>query len=165
MFDHLVDVISRYLEAQIEAGADAVQVFESWGGVLSNDDFRKWSARPIQKIFSRLAGHNVPRILFVNNVAPYLDMVRDLDCEVVGIDHRVSLRQAADALPDKAVQGNLDPSALFGPIEQVREKTLNILDSLENHDRLIFNLGHGIQPKTPIEAVEALVETVHTYRN
>jgi uroporphyrinogen decarboxylase len=159
-----VDVIGRYLEAQIEAGADAVQVFESWGGVLSNDDFHKWSIKPIQKIFSRLSGHNVPRILFVNNVAPYLDMVRDLDCEVVGIDHRVSLRQAADALPGKSVQGNLDPSALFGSIEQVKEKTRKILDSLDDLDRLVFNLGHGIQPTTPIEAVEAMVETVHTYR-
>jgi uroporphyrinogen decarboxylase len=164
LFDILVEHLTRYLAAQIEAGADAVKIFESWGGILSREDFRRWSAEPIGRIFRGLASYNVPRILFVNNVAPYLDLVTTIDCEVIGVDHRIELRKAADALPDRSIQGNLDPSALFGNPEQVRERTMSILRSLENHDRLIFNLGHGIQPETPLESVYALVETVHNFR-
>ncbi|MCP4706807.1 MAG: uroporphyrinogen decarboxylase, partial [candidate division Zixibacteria bacterium] len=98
-------------------------------------------------------------------VAPYYDILKDLDCEVIGIDYRTKLSQAKAALPNKAVQGNLDPTILFGTPEHVKEKTLQILDSLDNHDNLIFNLGHGILPETPIESVQALVDMVHNYRD
>jgi uroporphyrinogen decarboxylase len=91
-------------------------------------------------------------------------MVNDIDCDVVGVDYRMSLKTAMDALPDKAVQGNLDPNVLFGSVEHVREKTVALLDSVNDYNRFIFNLGHGIQPKTPIESVEILVETVQNYR-
>ncbi len=166
MFDLLTDVISRYLQTQIDAGVDAVQVFDSWGGILSPDDYRKWSAEPVNRIFGRLqSNEGIPRILFVNNLAPYLNIVRDIDCEVVGVDYRMSLAQAAKALPEKAVQGNLDPSVLFGPPATVVERTKAILDSFDNHNRLIFNLGHGIQPQTPIESVHAVIDTVHKYRS
>ncbi|PWB76339.1 uroporphyrinogen decarboxylase [candidate division GN15 bacterium] len=161
----LSDITAKYLELQIDAGADSVQIFESWGGVLSKDDFCDWSARPVNEIFGRLKHKRVPRALFVNNVAPYLDVIGDIDCEVVGVDYRIDLAQAAAALPHKAVQGNLDPSALFESPDRVRERTIQILDAVENHDNLIFNLGHGIQPHTPIASVEAVVETVHGFRS
>jgi uroporphyrinogen decarboxylase len=164
LFDLLADNIARYLNAQIEAGAEAVQLFESWGGILSREDYRRWSAAPIQRIFGRLKSEGVPRILFVNNVAPYLDIVRDIDCEVIGVDFRADLAAAAAALPGKSVQGNLDPSFLFGSREQLVAEATRILDSMDDLDRLIFNLGHGIQPQTPLEAVEAVVATVHNYR-
>ena len=93
-----------------------------------------------------------------------LDRVGQADCEVIGVDYRVDLAKAAAALPGKAIQGNLDPTVLFGDINQVKEKTKRILDGQKDLNRLIFNLGHGILPKTPIEAVEAVVETVHSYR-
>lgn len=165
LISYLSDITARYLELQINAGADSVQIFESWGGVLSKDDFCDWSLRPVNEIFGRLKPKRVPRVLFVNNVAPYLDVINDIDCEVVGIDYRVDLAQAAAALPHKAVQGNLDPSALFETPDRVRERTIQVLESLENHDNLIFNLGHGIQPQTPIASVQAMVETVHGFRN
>lgn len=161
---YLSDLTARYLAFQIDAGTDAVQIFESWGGVLSKDDFCYFSARPINEIFGRLKPKRVPRVLFVNNVAPYLDVVNDIDCEVVGIDYRVDLAQAAAAITGKAVQGNLDPSALFDTPTRIRERTLQILESLDRHDNLIFNLGHGIQPQTPIESVQTVVETVHGFR-
>ncbi|MEE8577018.1 MAG: uroporphyrinogen decarboxylase family protein [candidate division Zixibacteria bacterium] len=160
----LADVAGRYLKAQIDAGVDTVQVFDSWGGVLSIDAYKRFSAAPVNRIFSHLASAGVPRILFVNNIAPYLDIVRDIDCEVLGVDYRTDIARVADAIPNKALQGNLDPSILFGPIDKVREKTKAILDSVSDKNRFIFNLGHGIQPKTPIEAVAAVVETVHNYR-
>jgi len=164
LFDLLVNVISRYLEAQINAGVDAVQLFDSWGGILSKTDYRKWSAEPNQRIFAHIKNMNVPRILFVNNLAPYLDIVREIDCEVIGVDYRMDLAQAERELPGKSIQGNLDPAVMHGPVEIVRQQTREILDSINNHDRLIFNLGHGIQPKTPIASVEAIVSTVHSYR-
>ena len=107
---------------------------------------------------------NVPRILFVNNLAPYLDLVNDIDCEVIGVDYRMDLKQAADALPQKAVQGNLDPSILYGSTEHVKEKTQQLLENFNDHHRLIFNLGHGITPQTPIESVEAMIATVRKFR-
>ncbi|MBD3401515.1 uroporphyrinogen decarboxylase [candidate division GN15 bacterium] len=164
MFDLLADIAGRYLRAQIEAGADAVQVFESWGGVLSRRDYIDWSVKPINRIFGHVGDLQAPRILFVNNVAPYLDIVKEVDCEVIGVDYLIELAEAARALPGKSVQGNLDPSVLFGPADNVRAETKRILDSLDNHNRVIFNLGHGIEPETPIESVQAMVDTVRAYR-
>jgi uroporphyrinogen decarboxylase len=164
IFELVTDITARYLDAQIEAGCDAIQLFDSWGGILSRDDYREWSLRWTRAIFERIEHRSVPRILFVNNLAPYIDLVRDLNCEVIGVDYRMDLRVAADALPGKSIQGNLDPAVLFGSHDEVAAATRKLLDSLDNHDRLIFNLGHGIRPATPVESVEALVETVHSYR-
>lgn len=164
LIDLLSDITAKYLAAQIDAGADAAKIFESWGGILSQNEFRRRSAGPINRIFSSLKKKGVPRILFVNNIAPYLSIVRDIDCEVVGVDYRVDLAEAAAELPGKAIQGNLDPAALFGSPEQVAECTRRILDSVGDHDGLIFNLGHGILPATPLESVHAVVDTVHGYR-
>jgi uroporphyrinogen decarboxylase len=165
LFDFLTGILARYLEAQIDAGADVVQVFESWGGVLSHDDFRRHSVAPVSRIFSDLKSKNVPRIYFVNNVAPYLDLLNDVPCEVIGVDYRTELSYVESRLSSKALQGNLDPTILFGTPESVSEKTRQILGSVKDHRRLIFNLGHGILPGTPLESVTALVETVHKYRS
>lgn len=165
LFDKLVTVSANYLRAQIEAGADAVQVFESWGGVLSADDFVEWSAKPITRIFSKLRSLNTPRVLFVNNIAPYVDLVAEVECEVVGVDYRTSIGAVADRLKDKAVQGNLDPAVLFGDVDGVRRATRRILESVDDHRRLIFNLGHGIEPETPIESVQAMIDTVRSFRS
>jgi uroporphyrinogen decarboxylase len=164
LIDMLTDITSRYLATQIDAGADTVKVFESWGGILSQSDFRQWCADPIDRIFRSIVSKDVPRILFVNNVSPYLPLVRDIDCEVIGVDYRIDIADAARAIPDKAIQGNLDPAVLFGLPENAADITRRILDSIDNHDRLIFNLGHGIFPETPIESVQAMVDAVHSYR-
>ena len=165
LFEFLSDITARYLQMQIDAGVDAVQLFDSWGGILSQEDYRQYSAGPSNRIFARLKAAGVPRVLFVNNVAPYLDLVAGVDCEVIGVDYRVDLAQAVAALPGKAIQGNLDPAVLFGSPASVRKETLRILDSLKSHDNLIFNLGHGILPETPVESVEVVVDTVHNYRS
>jgi len=165
LIDLLSENLSRYLWKQIEAGAETVQVFGSWSGVLSPEMFAKFVAEPVTKIFDSLKDTNVPRILFVNNIAPYLDQVRDIPCEVIGVDYRLPLKKAMDSLPDHAIQGNLDPSILFAGPDKVREATIQMLDSIEDHDRLIVNLGHGIQPEAPVESVVAFVETIHNYRS
>ncbi len=164
LFNLLAKVIADYLRLQVDAGADTVQVFDSWGGILSRDDYLNWSAGPANKIFSALRDLNVPRVLFVNNVAPYIDIVKDVECEVIGVDYRTDISEVANALPGKSVQGNLDPSVLFGTTEHVIERTTRILESIDDPNRLIFNLGHGIQPKTPIESVQAMIDTVRKFR-
>jgi uroporphyrinogen decarboxylase len=164
LIDFLADITADYLSAQIDAGADAVQLFDSWGGILSREDYQRYSASAADRIFKKLKDKNVPRIFFVNNLSPYVDLVNEVDCDVVGVDYRMSIKTAMDALPDKAVQGNLDPNVLFGSVEHVREKTVELMDSVTDYNRFIFNLGHGIQPKTPIESVEMLVKTVQNYR-
>lgn len=160
----LADVIGDYLAAQVEAGCDAVQLFDSWGGILCRDDYAEYSVKIVNKIFAKVKDKNVPRVLFVNNLAPYLDLVNGVDCEVVGVDYRMDLKTAAEALPGKAVQGNLDPSILYGSTEHVKLKTQRLLENFDQHERLIFNLGHGITPKTPISSVEAMIETVRKFR-
>ena len=164
LFDMLSDITARYLSAQVDAGADCVQLFGSWDGILSRDDFYEFTVKPANKIFGQLKDKNVPRIMFVNNLAPYVDLVKEIDCEVVGVDYRMDINHAANLLEGKTVQGNLDPAVLFGTPEHVKEKTLKILQNFDNPNRLIFNLGHGIQPKTPIESVQMLVETVQNFR-
>ncbi|KAA3636272.1 MAG: uroporphyrinogen decarboxylase [Calditrichaeota bacterium] len=164
LFELLADITAEYLSTQIDAGADTVQLFGSWDGILSRDDFYEYTVKPANRIFRKLKDKNVPRIMFVNNLAPYVDLVNEIDCEVVGVDYRMDINYAAKVLTNKSVQGNLDPSILFGSPEHVQEKAVKQLESFENLDRLIFNLGHGIQPKTPIESVETLVKTVQNFR-
>lgn len=164
LIDLITDITGHYLKAQVEAGADVVQLFDSWGGILSADDYALWSAGPTSRIFDFVKEEKVPRILFVNNVAPYYRLINEIDCEVIGIDYRVDLSEAEKMLPGKSLQGNLDPSLLFGTPELVAKKVTQIIDSVSDKSKLIFNLGHGIQPLTPIESVEALVKAVHEYR-
>lgn len=160
----LADNVSDYLLAQIEAGAEAVQIFDSWGGILAHDDYERFSAGPINRILKKLRQSKVPRIVFVNNVAPYFDILAEYDCEVIGVDYRVNLETAALALPKKAIQGNLDPTILFDEPQVVARETRRLLERLHRHENLIFNLGHGILPKTPIESVETMIKTVRAFR-
>lgn len=164
LIDLLADSVGEYLCAQVDAGADAVQIFDSWGGILAHDDYREWSARPIAVILAKLKAKNVPRIVFVNNVAPYLDTVAAFDCEVIGVDYRIDLATAAASLNSKSVQGNLDPTVLFNTPAKIAEKTNAILASLPKYSNLIFNLGHGILPETPLVSVETMIATVKKFR-
>ncbi len=154
-----------YLQKQVEAGADGVQLFDSWSGILAVDEYENWSLKYSERIFKALAEFNVPRVLFVNNLAPYIDMVAEIDCDVVGVDYRMNLAYAQRALDGKAIQGNLDPNILFCEPEEVHRRTQRMLESLASHDNLIANLGHGILPHTPLESVSAFVETVHSFRS
>ncbi|MGB5108106.1 MAG: uroporphyrinogen decarboxylase [Candidatus Zixiibacteriota bacterium] len=165
LIELLADSVAEYLRAQVDAGVDVVQIFDSWGGILAHDDYREWSARPMAKILAELKGKNVPRIVFVNNVAPYLDIVSGLDCEVIGVDYRIELAAASAGLNGKSLQGNLDPTVLFAEPEQVAVRTEAVIASVKNHKNLIFNLGHGILPETPIASVEAMITAVRNFRN
>ena len=156
----LAEMTARYLVAQVEAGAQAVQLFDTWAGLLSAADYRRWVLPGVQHIMDTLRPMGVPRIYFAQNAGALLPVLREIDCEVMGVDWRLDLDEARRGLrPGVVLQGNLDPAILFAAPDQVRAATARVLAAGGNQ-RHIFNLGHGILPETPIASVEAVLETV-----
>lgn len=164
LLNKLTDATIEYFQGQVAAGVDAVQIFDSWGGILATEEYWCWSLKYIEHIWKALSVTRLPRILFVNNVSPYLHLLAEIDCEVIGVDYRADLSLAAGQLKDKSIQGNLDPNILFGSVDEIRRRTRKMLDSLQHLDNLIVNLGHGILPQTPEQSVAAFVDAVHSYR-
>jgi len=152
-----------YLLAQIRAGAQAVQLFDSWVGVLSAEDFETYALPPTAALVAELRGAGVPVIYFGNGAAAILDRVARVGATVYGVDWRVPIDEARARLETAgnaaAIQGNLDPSTLLGPIAEIERRARDIVRRGGKRGH-VFNLGHGIYPETPIEAVEALVAAV-----
>lgn len=164
LMDKITDVVTAYLAAQIKAGAQAVQIFDSWAGILAPADYKKFALPYVKKVISELKREDVPVIYFVNNCAGLLKEIRQSGAHITGIDWRVDIGDAVKRLGKKCVvQGNLDPCALFLPREKIEERVKDILWKGETARGHIFNLGHGILPQTPVENVIAMVEAVHTY--
>lgn len=166
LFADLMEKISAtvltYLRAQIGAGAQAVQLFDTWAGVLAPDDFKNFELPYVKKIISGLKGEGVPVIYFVNDCSGILGHIRKSGADVLGIDWRIDIGDAIKKIGKKpAVQGNLDPCALFLPPDELRERVRGVLGRAEAAKGHIFNLGHGVLPETPVEAVKALVDAVH----
>jgi len=170
LFRDLMDRISAsvlsYLRAQIKAGAQAVQIFDTWAGVLSPDEFREFVLPRVKAIVSGLKkakdGGKIPVIYFANNCGAILKDVRKVGADVIGLDWRVDIKDAVRALGKKvSVQGNLDPCALFLPPEGIRERAAAIIEGARGARGHVFNLGHGVLPETPVEAAAALVRAVH----
>jgi len=154
--------IAGYLNAQIEAGADVVMLFDTWGGTLSHDDYETFSLSYSRKIFESIKA--APTILFTKGGNPWLDAMMRSGCAAVGLDWTSDPRAARKLAGGRvALQGNLDPVALFAPPQRVREAARKVLESFGSAPGHIFNLGHGILPQTPVESVAALVEEVHAY--
>ena len=175
------DAVAAYLNAQIEAGAQAVMVLGSWGGVLADDAFQTFSQAYTARVLAQLKrshdGQTIPRIVFTKGGGLWLPEMAALDCEVLGVDWTVNLGRARAQVggavggPGKALQGNLDPNVLFAPPDKVAEQARALLDSFgrphtdpnTSGPTHIFNLGHGISQFTPPEHVSALVEAVHQH--
>ena len=154
--------VADYLNAQIEAGADAVMLFDTWGGILAHDDYETFSLSYARKIFAQIK--KAPTILFTKGGAPWLGAMIGSGCSAVGLDWTCDARSARRVAAGRvALQGNLDPATLFAPAERVREAARKVLDSFGPQPGHVFNLGHGIQPRTPVESVAALVDEVRTY--
>ncbi len=168
LLDKLSECCATYLEAQVAAGAQAVQLFDSWAGILAPRDFREFALRYAQLTFERLRssrtwadGGGVPIIYFVNGCAPYLDDYAKSGADVLGIDWRIDLGAARARLgTDVAVQGNMDPTCLFLPKDKIRERVQEVLDGAGDAPGHIFNLGHGVLPMTDPEHVRAMVDAV-----
>jgi len=170
--DLIAGIIGDYLVAQVEAGVDCVQVFDSWVGALNAADYREFILPHTQKIFARLAacpavagsgpGTGVPTIHFGVGTGSILDLLREAGGDVIGADWRTPLDEAWTRIgPDRGIQGNLDPTLLLGPLERVFAATDDILARAAGRPGHIFNLGHGILPSTPVEHVQALARYVH----
>jgi uroporphyrinogen decarboxylase len=161
LMEILADALARYLNGQIEAGAQAVQLFDSWVGVLSPDDYRVFVLPHTQAVIRALTP-GVPVIHFGTGTAALLPAMREAGGDVIGLDWRVDLDTAwATVGHDVAVQGNLDPAALLAPLAVMREKAKAILARAGGRPGHIFNLGHGVLPQTPAFHVKALVDLVH----
>ncbi|NMM09481.1 MAG: uroporphyrinogen decarboxylase [Polaromonas sp.] len=174
------DAVAAYLNAQIEAGAQAVMIFDSWGGVLADAAFYTFSLAYTARVLGQLKrehnGVKIPRLVFTKGGGPWLEAMGQLDCEVLGLDWTVNLAQARARVAEqgphaKALQGNLDPSVLFASPAQIEAEVASVLDSFgpphldasQAGPTHIFNLGHGISQHTPPDNVEVLVRAVHTY--
>ena len=157
------DAVAAYLNAQIAAGAQAVMVFDSWGGVLADGAFQAFSLAYTQRVLERL-DRSVPAIVFTKGGGPWIEAIAGIGADVVGLDWTVNLAGARARVADSvALQGNLDPMVLFGGEAAVRAEARRVLDDFGHGPGHVFNLGHGIHQHTPPEAVAALVDEVHTH--
>jgi uroporphyrinogen decarboxylase len=164
LMETLTDMVVSYLSAQIRAGAQAVQIFDTWAGILTPVDYKKFACPYVKKAVADLKKEGVPIIYFVNDCAGILKEVRKSGADVISVDWRIDLGDAVKKIGKKiVVQGNLDPCALFLPREKLEERVKDILWKGETARGHIFNLGHGILPQTPVENVVAMVEAVHAY--
>jgi uroporphyrinogen decarboxylase len=154
------EVVASYLEAQIRAGADAVQLFDSWIGVLDEAAYREFLAPHMRFIFERLKATGVPVIHFGTGTSALLPVMQEVGGDVIGVDWRISLTKAAASLKPSPLQGNLDPALLLTTPDLIEKKARAILEEGRKLPGHIFNLGHGIYPDTPLENVERLVATV-----
>jgi uroporphyrinogen decarboxylase len=161
LLDKVARVTAAYLAAQIRAGVQAVQLFDTWAGLLGRADYREFGLRYARRVLDELAGQGVPRLYFALGAGHLLDEIRDSHADVVGLDWRLPLGEAAARLgPGFALQGNLDPAVLLGPAEAVERRAAEVLADARGLPGHVFNLGHGVLPGTPIERVETLVRTV-----
>ncbi|HKA11967.1 MAG TPA: uroporphyrinogen decarboxylase [Candidatus Dormibacteraeota bacterium] len=160
----LARVMSRYLTAQISAGAAALQVFDSWVGALSVEDYNERVAPHTRAIFDATAGLGVPRVHFGTGTAALLESIAGTGPDVVSLDWRVPLDAGWQRVGfDRGVQGNLDPAVLLGPRELVRSRARDVLRRAGGRPGHVFNLGHGVLPDTPVDNLEVLINTVHEW--
>jgi len=165
MFHSLMDKISRctskYLLAQAEAGAQALQLFDSWAGVLAPIDFESYAFPYVKRIINDLKPTGLPIIYFANNGSTLLEYSADSGADVIGLDWRINIGDAIKRVGNKAVQGNIDPFALLLPEDKLRGRIKKLLEDAKDAKGHIFNLGHGIHQFTPPEQAKIAVEAVH----
>ena len=161
----LVEVLAEYTAAQVRAGADVVQIFDSWAGCLSVEDYRRYALLPTTQLIKRLQKETgVPIIYFGTDSATLLPSMSETGAEVIGLDWRIPLDEGWRTIGhDHAVQGNLDPVALFSCWREVKGRAERILRLADGRPGHIFNLGHGILPHTPVENVKDLAQFVHEF--
>ncbi|GAA3278068.1 MULTISPECIES: uroporphyrinogen decarboxylase [Streptomyces] len=163
LLDRLAEITSAFLKVQIEAGASAVQLFDSWVGALAPADYRRSVMPASAKVLESVASYGVPRIHFGVGTGELLGLMGEAGADVMGVDYRVSLDEAVRRVgPGKALQGNLDPAVLFSTTEAVEAKTDEVLAAAAGLEGHVFNLGHGVLPTTDPDALTRLVEYVHT---
>ncbi|HDL5699281.1 TPA: uroporphyrinogen decarboxylase [Mannheimia haemolytica] len=168
LLDKLADSVILYLNAQIKAGAQAVMVFDTWGGVLAHEDYKAFSLHYMHKIVDGLIreneGRKVPVTLFTKGGGLWLEAIAETGCDAVGLDWTVDIADARRRIGDKvALQGNMDPSVLYASPERIEQEVKNILAGFGNGSGHVFNLGHGIHLDVPVESPKVFVDAIHNY--
>ncbi|MBI2428943.1 MAG: uroporphyrinogen decarboxylase [Ignavibacteriales bacterium] len=164
LLKRLAQSVADYLSAQIDAGADIVQVFDTWGGILAQEEFEEFSLSYIQQIVEQVKKKNVPVIVFCKDCGHSLKKIAEIGVDVVSLDWTSEIGKARNAIGKKvALQGNLDPTMLFSTPERIEHGVKSILQKYGNGSGHIFNLGHGILPETPVENVKAFINAVKTF--
>ena len=162
LMDKLARVVANYLKSQIKAGAQAVQLFDSWVGCLSPGDYKEYVLPYSRLVMKALSGEGVPIIHFGTDTAMLLELMREAGGDVIGLDWRVNLDEAWRRIGyDVGAQGNLDPVVLFAPLPEIEKRVKDILRRAANRPGHIFNLGHGILPTVPPENAKFMVECMH----
>ena len=166
LLEVLTKATIQYLSAQIAAGAQAIMIFDTWGSVLTPDQYREFSLNYMARIVSALPreaqGRVVPRIVFTKGAGPLLQDMAKIECDALGVDWMTDLSEARRLVGDhKSLQGNLDPSALYAQPEKIREQVARVLASYGHGPGHVFNLGHGIHPAIPPEHAGAMIQAVH----
>lgn len=161
---HVLDMITtstiNYLKGQIMAGADIIQIFDSWAGVLSTDQYNSFSLKYISRICDEI--NDVPKIVFAKGAYFARKQMNSINCDVVGLDWNMDISESRDLLPDKALQGNLDPCALYGSFDSIRKETKEMLKAFGTHPH-IANLGHGLYPDTEVDKVKCYIDSVKEF--
>lgn len=161
LLDKLATVVRLYLEAQLAAGADAVQIFDTWGGILAPDYYKRFSLEYIFKIISNLKREHSPVIVFSKGANHSLREIAEIGADVVGLDWTIDMADARGLVGDRTgLQGNLDPSALYASPERIRQEVRSILRKFGKGSGHVFNLGHGIFPDVPVEHAKAFIRAV-----
>ncbi|HGO5853536.1 TPA: uroporphyrinogen decarboxylase [Mannheimia haemolytica] len=168
LLDKLADSVILYLNAQIKAGAQAVMVFDTWGGVLAHNDYKAFSLHYMHKIVDGLIreneGRKVPVTLFTKGGGLWLEAIADTGCDAIGLDWTVDIADARRRVGNKvALQGNMDPSVLYASPERIEQEVKNILAGFGNGSGHVFNLGHGIHLDVPVESPKVFVDAIHHY--
>jgi uroporphyrinogen decarboxylase len=162
--DRLGKAMTGYLAAMIEAGADAVQLFDTWAGILPVHEFEQFNLPVLRSIFDGLRSQGVPMTYFAKSSDHLLPVINRTGCTVAGLDWRSSIREASKALGEEvAIQGNLDPTVLLGDENSIRKGVRRVLDDASGRDGFIFNLGHGILPMTPVESVTIMLDEIRNH--
>lgn len=161
LLDKITQSVIKYLNAQIAAGAQAVQIFDTWGGILAHDEFRTFSLAYIKKIIDGLDRKGIPVIVFVKGGGVWLESIAETGCDVVGLDWTVDIGEARKRVGSKvALQGNMDPIALYSSPEVIRQQVKKILAGYGKGSGHIFNLGHGILPDVPVDHAKAFIQAI-----
>ncbi len=163
LMDKLATMTISYVQAQIRAGAQAIQIFDSWAGALSASDYRKFIKPVMQRIFATLKQEGVPLILFGVGSNHLLHEWDELPIDVLGLDWRTSIKEARDLGISKPLQGNLDPAILLSDWDTIESRTKTIIDQGNRHPSHVFNLGHGVTPEMKPETLKRLTQFIHSY--
>jgi uroporphyrinogen decarboxylase len=161
LLDLLADVVAEVLSFQIASGAQAVQIFDTWAGELTPEDYRRWALPAVTRAISGIRRQGAPVILFVNGCGHLLEDMAASGADVLSVDWRVPLSQARRRVPALALQGNLDPGILLGTPEEVTRRTLALLEETGGRAHVV-NLGHGVLPSTPVDCVAAFFEAARS---